>query len=133
MKRAAFPLLGIIFSTLIFLPIVRAEDTPQQGVTMTVYAGSPLGLVPWETTPDLPVCYSGVVPNIDFGWGGAPAADGHRGLVLATYEVHRGPQEEGRHRFELQRLRQRGHPGLTAPSHSSQAKKRMQPPRTSRP
>ena len=76
MKRAAFPLLGIVFSTLIFLPIVRAEDTPQQGVTMTVYAGSPLGLVPWETTPDLPICYSGVVPNIDFGWGGAPAAEG---------------------------------------------------------
>ena len=76
MKRAAFPLLGIVFSTLIFLPIVRAEDTPQQGVTMTVYAGSPLGLVPWETTPDLPVCYSAVVPNIDFDWGGAPAAEG---------------------------------------------------------
>lgn len=76
MKRAAFPLLGIVFSTLIFLPIVRAEDTPQQGVTMTVYAGSPLGLVPWETTPDLPVCYSAVVPNIDFDWGGNPAAEG---------------------------------------------------------
>ena len=76
MKRAAFPLLGIVFSTLIFLPIVRAEDLPQQGVTMTVYDGSPLGLVPWETTPDLPVCYSAVVPNIDYDWGGAPAAEG---------------------------------------------------------
>ena len=76
MKRLAFPLLGIIFSTLIFLPIVRAEDVPQQGVTMTVYDGSPLGLVPWETTPDLPVCYSAIVPAIDFDWGGAPVADG---------------------------------------------------------
>ena len=76
MKRAAFPLLGIIFSTLIFLPIVRAEDLPQQGVTMTVYDGSPLGLIPWETTPDLPVCYSAVVPNIDYDWGGAPPAEG---------------------------------------------------------
>jgi len=75
-KRAAFPLLGIVFSTLIFLPIVRAEDLPQQGVTMTVYDGSPLGLVPWETTPDLPVCYSAVVPNIDYDWGGAPPAEG---------------------------------------------------------
>jgi hypothetical protein len=75
-KRAAFPLLGIIFSTLIFLPIVRANDLPQQGVTMTVYDGSPLGLTPWETTPDLPVCYSAVVPAIDFDWGGAPAAEG---------------------------------------------------------
>lgn len=76
MKRAAFPLLGIVFSTLIFLPIVRAEDLPQQGVTMTVYDGSPLGLIPWETTPDLPVCYSAVVPNIDYDWGGAPPAEG---------------------------------------------------------
>ena len=76
MKRAAFPLLGIILSTLIFLPIVRAEDLPQQGVTMTVYDGSPLGLIPWETTPDLPVCYSAVVPNIDYDWGGAPPAEG---------------------------------------------------------
>jgi len=75
-KRAAFPLLGIVFSTLIFLPIVRAEDLPQQGVTMTVYDGSPLGLIPWETTPDLPVCYSAVVPNIDYDWGGAPPAEG---------------------------------------------------------
>jgi hypothetical protein len=75
-KRAAFPLLGIIFSTLIFLPIVRAEDLPQQGVTMTVYDGSPLGLIPWETTPDLPVCYSAVVPNIDYDWGGAAPAEG---------------------------------------------------------
>jgi len=75
-KRAAFPLLGIVFSTLIFLPIVRAEDTPQQGVTMTVYDGSPLGLIPWETTPDLPVCYSAVVPNIDYDWGGAAPAEG---------------------------------------------------------
>jgi len=75
-KRAAFPLIGIIFSTLIFLPIVRAEDLPQQGVTMTVYDGSPLGLVPWETTPDLPVCYFAVVPNIDYDWGGAPPAEG---------------------------------------------------------
>jgi len=75
-KRLAFPLLGIVFSTLIFLPIVRAEDLPQQGVTMTVYDGSPLGLIPWETTPDLPVCYSAVVPNIDYDWGGAPVAEG---------------------------------------------------------
>ena len=76
MKRAAFPLLGIVFSTLIFLPIVRAEDTPQQGVTMTVYAGSPLGLEPWVTQPSSEPCYSGVVPAIDFDWGGAPAAEG---------------------------------------------------------
>ena len=85
MKRAAFPLLGIIFSTLLFLPIVRAEDTPQQGVTMTVYDGSPLGLTPWETTPELPVCYSAVVPAIDFDWGGAPVADGCPGDLFMVH------------------------------------------------
>ena len=71
--------ISLVFVILCCAFIVRpvaAEDTPQQGVTMTVYDGSPLGLVPWETTPDLPVCYSGVVPNIDFDWGGAPAAEG---------------------------------------------------------
>jgi len=75
-KRLAFPLLGIIFSTLIFLPIVRAEDLPQQGVTMTVYDGVMLGLGPWQEPPAQPVCYSGVVTMIDFDWGGAPAAEG---------------------------------------------------------
>ena len=78
MNQAAFSLLGIIFSTLIFLPIVRAEDVPQQGVTMTVYDGSPLGLTPWEIAPDLPICYSDVVPAIDFDWGGAPPAERKR-------------------------------------------------------
>jgi hypothetical protein len=75
-KRLAFPLLGIIFSTLIFLPIVRAEDVPQQGVTMTVYDGVMVNLDPWQQEPEQPVCYSGVVSMIDFDWGGAPAADG---------------------------------------------------------
>ncbi len=76
MRRLAFPLLGIIFSTLIFLPIVRAEELPQQGVTMTVYDGVMLGLGPWQEPPTQPVCYSGVVTMIDFDWGGAPAAEG---------------------------------------------------------
>lgn len=75
MKRAAFPLLGIIFSTLIFLPIVRAEDLPQQGVTMTVYPSVDLA-GPWVTQPSSEPCYSAVVPAIDFDWGGNPAADG---------------------------------------------------------
>ena len=75
MKRAAFPLLGIVFSTLIFLPIVRAGDLPQQGVTMTVYEGVNLG-GPWVTPPAVEPCYSAVVPNIDFDWGSAPAAEG---------------------------------------------------------
>ena len=76
MKRLVLPLAGVIFSTLIFLPIVRAEDVPQPGVMMTVYDGSPDGLIPWETTPELPICYSAVVPVIDFDWGGGPVADG---------------------------------------------------------
>jgi hypothetical protein len=75
-KRLAFPLLGIIFSTLVFLPIVRAEDLPQQGVQMTVYDGVMVGLGPWQEPPTQPVCYSGVVTMIDFDWGGTPAAEG---------------------------------------------------------
>ena len=76
MKRLAFPLLGIIFSTLIFLPIVRAEDLPQQGVTMTVYPEMSWPFEPWVTPPTSEPCYSAVVPNIDFDWGGAPPAEG---------------------------------------------------------
>lgn len=76
MKRAAFPLLGIIFSTLIFLPIVRAEDLPQQGVTMTVYPEMSWPFEPWVTPPTSEPCYSAVVPNIDYDWGGAPPAEG---------------------------------------------------------
>jgi hypothetical protein len=75
-KRAAFPLLGIIFSTLIFLPIVRAEDLPQQGVTMTVYPEMSWPFEPWVTPPTSEACYSAVVPNIDYDWGGAPPAEG---------------------------------------------------------
>ncbi len=77
MKRAAFPLLGIIFSTLIFLPIVRAtEDLPQQGVTMTVYPEMSWPFEPWVTPPTSEPCYSAVVPNIDYDWGSAPPAEG---------------------------------------------------------
>jgi hypothetical protein len=75
-KRAAFPLLGIVFSTLIFLPIVRAEDLPQQGVTMTVYPEMSWPFEPWLTPPASEPCYSAVVPNIDYDWGGAPPAEG---------------------------------------------------------
>jgi hypothetical protein len=75
-KRAAFPLLGIVFSTLIFLPIVRAEDLPQQGVTMTVYPEMSWPFEPWVTPPTSEPCYSAVVPNIDHDWGGAPPAEG---------------------------------------------------------
>jgi len=78
-KRLAFPLLGIIFSTLIFLPIVRAEDLPQQGVTMTVYPEMAWPFEPWVTPPTSAACYSAVVPNIDYDWGGAPPADGCQG------------------------------------------------------
>ena len=75
MKRLAFPLLGIVFTTLVFLPIVRAEDAPQQGVNMTVYPGvDQVG--PWINPPAAEPCFSGVVPMIDFDWGGAPAAEG---------------------------------------------------------
>ena len=77
MKRAAFPLLGLIFTTIFFLPIVRAEEPPQPGLTMTVYSGfTGQGFHPWETPPDWEPCYTAVVPNIDFNWGGGVVADG---------------------------------------------------------
>ena len=84
MRRLAFPLLGIFFSTLIFLPIVRAEDLPQQGVTMTVYDGVILA-GPWVIPPENEPCYSAVVPNIDFDWGGDPVAEG---CPLDLFMVH---------------------------------------------
>jgi len=68
--------MGIIFSTLIFLPIVRAEDLPQQGVTMMVYPEMSWPFEPWVTPPTSEPCYSAVVPNIDYDWGGAPPAEG---------------------------------------------------------
>jgi len=77
MKRVAFPLLGLIFTTIFFLPIVRAEEPPQPGVTMTVYSGfTAQAFHPWETPPDWEPCYVAVVPNIDFDWGGGVVSDG---------------------------------------------------------
>ena len=85
MKRAAFPLLGILFTTLLFLPIVRAEDVPQQGVTMTVYPEMAWPFEPWVTPPTSQPCYSAVVPTIDFDWGGAPATDGCPGDMFMVH------------------------------------------------
>jgi len=75
-KRAAFPLLGIILTTLLFLPIVRAEDMPQQGVTMTVYPEMAWPFEPWVTPPTSQPCSSAVIPAINFDWGGASPAEG---------------------------------------------------------
>lgn len=77
MKRLAFPLLGIVFTTLVFLPIVRAEDTPQQGVRMTVYNGfQDPNYQPWVEPPIGEPCFDAVVPQINADWGGGPAAEG---------------------------------------------------------
>ena len=77
MKRLAFPLLGIVFTTLVFLPIVRAEDTPQQGVRMTVYNGfQDPNYQPWVEPPTGEPCFDAVVPQINADWGGGPAAEG---------------------------------------------------------
>jgi hypothetical protein len=84
-KRAAFPLLGIVFTTLLFLPIVRAEDVPQQGVTMTVYPEMAWPFEPWVTPPTSQPCFSAVVPAIDFDWGGAPPADGCPGDLFIVH------------------------------------------------
>lgn len=54
--------------------VARAEDQPQQGVTMTVYSGVDLG-GPWLNLSTTEPCYAGVVSMIDFDWGGGPAAE----------------------------------------------------------
>ena len=52
-----------------------AQDQPQHGLTMTVYPEVIVGTGPWETAPTTEPCFVGIVPNIDFMWGGgAPAA-----------------------------------------------------------
>jgi len=68
-------LAALLLLAVIALPFaVRAEDTPQPGVTMTVYDGMVWPYEPWITPPDWTPCAEMVVQNIDFYWdGGAPA------------------------------------------------------------
>ena len=62
-----------------------AQDEPQHGLTMTVYPEVIVGTGPWETAPSTEPCFVGVVPNIDFMWGGgAPAA----GCPADMFMVH---------------------------------------------
>ena len=73
MRRVLIPLVAaaMLFCTLPAL----AQDQPQQGLTMTVYPEVIVGAGPWETAPTTEPCFVGIVPNIDFMWGGdAPAA-----------------------------------------------------------
>ena len=74
MRRVLLPLLAA-FVLWRAIP-VAANDELQQGVTMTVYPEVILAGGPWLTPPESAPCFSGVVPNIDFDWGGAPAAEG---------------------------------------------------------
>jgi hypothetical protein len=74
MRRVLLPLLAA-FVLWRAIP-VAANDELQQGVTMTVYPEVILASGPWQTPPESAPCFSGVVPNIDFDWGGAPAAEG---------------------------------------------------------
>ncbi len=62
-----------------------AQDEPQHGLTMTVYPEVIVGTGPWETAPTTEPCFVGIVPNIDFMWGGdAPAA----GCPADMFMVH---------------------------------------------
>ena len=73
MRRILLPLIAaaMLFCTLPAL----AQEEPQQGLTMTVYPEVIVGTGPWETAPTTEPCFVGIVPNIDFMWGGdAPAA-----------------------------------------------------------
>ena len=74
MRRVLIPLLAaaMLFCTLPAL----AQDEPQQGLTMTVYPEVILESGPWMTAPVTEPCWSGIVPNIDFDWGGGAPADG---------------------------------------------------------
>ena len=101
MKRLAFPLLGIIFTTLVFLPIVRAEDTPQQGVRMTVYNGfQDPNYQPWVEPPTGEPCFDAVVPQINSDWGGGPAAEGcDHNFFLVHYSGWLTVPESGAYEF----------------------------------
>ena len=74
MRRVLIPLVAaaMLFCTLPAL----AQDDPQHGLTMTVYPELIVGTGPWETPPTTEPCWSGIVPNIDFDWGGGAPADG---------------------------------------------------------
>jgi len=72
-RRVLIPLVAaaMLFCTLPAL----AQDEPQHGLTMTVYPDVIVGTGPWETALITEPCFVGIVPNIDFMWGGdAPAA-----------------------------------------------------------
>ena len=74
MRRVLLPLLAA-FVLWRALPATAANEL-QQGITMTVYPEVILASGPWQTPPESAPCFSGVVPNIDFDWGGMPAAEG---------------------------------------------------------
>ncbi len=83
MRRVLIPLVAaaMLFCTLPAL----AQDEPQHGLTMTVYPEVIVGTGPWETAPTTEPCFVGIVPNIDFMWGGdAPAA----GCPADMFMVH---------------------------------------------
>lgn len=74
MRRALIPLLS---AALLFITLpALAQDEPQHGLTMTVYPEVLLASGPWETAPTTDPCFVGIVPNIDFDWGGGAPVDG---------------------------------------------------------
>ena len=74
MRRVLIPLIS---AALLFITLpTLAHDEPQHGLTMTVYPGVIVGTGPWETPPESEPCWVGIVPNIDFDWGGDAPAEG---------------------------------------------------------
>lgn len=74
MRRVLIPLLS---AALLFITLpALAQEEPQHGLTMTVYPEVMLGSGPWDTAPNSEPCWTGIVPNIDFDWGGGVPADG---------------------------------------------------------
>lgn len=74
MRGAVLPLVAAL---LMFSVMPVAADETQQGVTMTVYNGfNDYTAQPWINAPLQEPCFTGVVANIEYDWGGGYAAEG---------------------------------------------------------
>lgn len=59
-------------------PTPEPTPTPQtSGLVMEVWNGyNDMSWLPWQTAPTGTPCYTTIVPQVDFDWGGGPAAEG---------------------------------------------------------
>lgn len=59
-------------------PTPEPTPTPQtSGLVMEVWNGyNDMSVLPWQNSPTGTPCYTTIVPQVDFDWGGGPAAEG---------------------------------------------------------